>query len=221
MNFRTRSIRSLSLIAVIAVPVLLASCSEKEPPPPPPTQSAAPANVDPAAPEKFRVRFETSAGTIVVELTRAWAPRGVDRFHRLVSEGFFTEARFFRVMDGFIAQFGMNADPAVNAKWANANFPDDPVAHGNQRGTLTFASQMVPGTRSTQLFFNLVDNLNLDAMGFAPIGTVVEGLTVMDQIYEGYGEQPSQTQIGDRGNDYLKKSFPKLDYIKTATIVGG
>jgi peptidyl-prolyl cis-trans isomerase A (cyclophilin A) len=220
------TLRFSRIAALFTVITCAASCGEKAPPPPAkpaaaPPPAPPPAPVDPAAPDSFRVRFETSKGAFVVEVKRAWAPRGADRFHNLVQQGFFNDERFFRVMPGFIVQFGMNGDTAVNAKWASQRFPDDPVLHSNKRGTVTFATQMVPGTRSSQLFVNLVDNAMLDAGGFSPVGAVVEGMKVVDAIYSGYGDVDIQTRIGQEGNAFLKKAFPKMDFIKTATVVGG
>ena len=215
------------LATALTVAILLAACKEKTPsadttrampapaetakkaPPPPPA---------PAAPDSFRVSLETSAGTITLELLRSWSPKGVDRFYQLVNEGYFTDVRFFRVVPKFVAQFGMHPDPATNRKWKEANLMDEPVTHGNARGTLTFATAG-PNTRANQFFLNLVDNKQLDAAGFTPIGRVVAGLKVVDALYSGYGETPDQSSIGAEGNAYLTKDFPKLDYIKSAKVV--
>lgn len=186
-----------------------------------------PADLTETAPETFQARFETTRGAFVVEVTRAWAPNGADRFYNLVKNGFFSDVRFFRVMENFMAQFGMHGDPQVQARWTQATIADDPVAASNTRGTLTFAMRG-EGTRTTQLFINFIDNSRLDAMGFAPIGTVVEGMDVVDQIYAGYGESASRggngplaQNIAARGNEYLAESFPELDYIVSAALVGG
>ncbi len=172
----------------------------------------------PPAPESYRVRFETSAGVFVVAVTRAWAPAGADRLYRLVREGFYDGARFFRVVPGFVVQFGISGDPAVAARWRDATIPDDPVTQSNARGTLTFATAG-PNTRTTQLFINYVDNRRLDGMGFAPVGVVVEGMEVVDRIYPGYGEAPDQGLIESRGTAYLAAEFPQLDSIARATIL--
>lgn len=172
----------------------------------------------PAAPEKFRVLFETTRGKFVVEVTRSWAPRGADRFYELVQSGFFNDAGFFRVVPGFVVQFGLNADPAVQQKWTTARIQDDPVIESNRRGTLTFA-MAGPNTRTTQLFISYKDNTRLDGMGFAPFGRVVEGMEVVDAINAEYGEQPRQGAITARGNAYLKAEFPRMDFITRAVVV--
>ncbi len=171
-----------------------------------------------AAPEQFRVRFETSCGDFVVEVQRKWAPKGADRFHELVQAGFYDECRFFRVVPGFVVQWGMNGDPATYAKWKDKEIADDPVTQSNKKGMLTFASRG-PDTRTCQLFINLADNARLDDLGFAPFAKVIEGMPVVEKITSQYGERPQQGLIQEQGNDYLKKSFPKMDYIKKATIV--
>jgi peptidyl-prolyl cis-trans isomerase A (cyclophilin A) len=172
----------------------------------------------PAAPDSFRVLFETNKGDFVVRVNRALSPKGADRFHDLVTSGYFTDVRFFRVIPGFVAQFGMNGDPAVNARWSDRNIPDEPVRQPNTRGTLTFATSG-PNTRSNQLFINYGDNRRLDASGFTPFGEVVEGMAVVDSLFSGYGGNLNQTAIAAEGNEYLKREFPNLDYIEKATIV--
>jgi peptidyl-prolyl cis-trans isomerase A (cyclophilin A) len=175
------------------------------------------------APDTFKVNVDTSQGAFVVEVTRAWAPNGADRFYNLVKNGFFDNVRFFRVIGGFMAQFGIHGDPAIAAAWRNARIPDDPVKQSNKRGYLTFATAG-PGTRTTQVFINLVDNGTLDAQGFAPFGRVVSGMKVVDKLYDGYGEGaprgrgPDQSRVQMEGNAYLEKTFPKLDSIKTTSI---
>jgi peptidyl-prolyl cis-trans isomerase A (cyclophilin A) len=213
------------LLPLFALPLLVAACEKKAPPPPEKPVVAAPSwPVDPVAPDSFRVRVETSKGTFVLQLNRAWSPKGADRFNRLVTEKYFDDIRFFRVMKGFVAQFGMHADPAINRKWKDLKIQDEPVKTTNARGTITFAIGGA-NTRSTQFFINLVDNAQLDAMGFSPIGKVVEGMSVVDALYSGYGDGPpgagpDQGLIDSLGNAYLKKSYPKLDYIKSVTVVG-
>jgi cyclophilin family peptidyl-prolyl cis-trans isomerase len=176
------------------------------------------------APERFRVRFETTRGPFLIEVTRAWAPRGADRFYSLVRAGYYDDVAFFRVIPGFMVQFGINGDPRVNAAWQEARIPDDPVTQSNRRGAITFATAG-PGTRTTQVFINFKDNAGLDGQGFAPFGRVVEGLGVVDSLYAGYGEGaprgagPSQPQAQSEGNAYLKRSFPKMDFVKTARVV--
>jgi peptidyl-prolyl cis-trans isomerase A (cyclophilin A) len=179
------------------------------------------------APDSYRARFETSAGDFVVEVQRELSPNGADRFYNLVRNGYYDGVRFFRVIDGFMAQFGMHGDPQVTAAWRSVPIADDPVMASNTRGMVTFAMTNQPNSRTTQIFINYRDNSNLDAMGFAPFGEVVEGMDVVDQLYSGYGEGapggsgPSQAQIQAQGNDYLQAEFPQLDYVERATIVGG
>ena len=170
------------------------------------------------APTSYRARFETSEGDFVVQVERAWAPVGADRFYNLVTNGYYDGARFFRVIGGFMAQFGMNADPLVTAQWRVATLQDDPVVESNSRGRMTFAMTSQPNSRTTQVFINFGNNANLDGMGFAPFGEIVEGMDVVDGFYAGYGETPDQAQIQGRGNEYLESSFPELDYVIRATV---
>ena len=171
------------------------------------------------APAEFTVLFTTSAGNFKIHVTRDWAPRGADRFYNLVKNGYFNEQRFFRVVPGFVVQWGLSPDPELTKVWHTANILDDKVQQSNKRGRITFAKQNKPNTRTTQLFINYGDNLNLDGMGFAPFGEVVEGMEVVDKINPEYGQQPNQGQISGLGNDYLEENFPNLDFIMTATIV--
>lgn len=176
------------------------------------------------APATFQVKFDTSKGPFTVEVTRALAPNGADRFYNLVKSGYFDGARFFRVVGprdghpGFVVQWGIAAKPDVTKNW-DVPIPDDPVKESNTRGTITFAAASAPNTRSTQVFINLGDNARLDQMGFAPFGKVTSGMDVVDQLYSGYGEQPDQQAAEQQGNEYFEKNFPQLDYIKTARIV--
>ena len=172
------------------------------------------------APETFNVKFQTTKGPVSIKVTRAWAPNGADRFYNLVRAGFFTDAAFFRVIPGFMAQFGISAKPEVSRIWANSNIPDDPVKASNTRGMITFAQTSAPNSRSAQFFINYGNNARLDADRFAPFGEVTEGMAIMDSIYSGYGEQPDQGAITGLGKAYLDKSFPMLDRILTATIAG-
>jgi peptidyl-prolyl cis-trans isomerase A (cyclophilin A) len=177
------------------------------------------------APDTVRVRFETSKGPFVVEAYRAWAPNGVDRFYQLAKNGYFDDERFFRVIGGFMAQFGVNGDPAVNEAWAERTIADDPVVHSNERGTVTFAAKSAPNSRTTQLFISFRNNANLDGIGFAPIGRVIEGMAAVDSLYSGYGDGapegngPDQLKAQAEGNAYLKRDFPKLDYVTKATVL--
>lgn len=173
------------------------------------------------APKQYRVKFETSKGDFVVEVNREWAPHGADRFYELVKSGFYDEARFFRVVPGFMVQFGISGDPKVQEKWGDKTIPDDPVVKSNKKGYVTFAKTPRPDSRSTQVFINYADNSFLDDQGFAPFGRVVEGMDVVEKINAEYRERPVQGLIRTRGNDYLKREFPRLDYIKKARIMDG
>jgi peptidyl-prolyl cis-trans isomerase A (cyclophilin A) len=183
-----------------------------------------PAGLKAQAPAAYKVKFDTSVGEFVVQVTRDWAPNGADRFFNLVKNGFYNDARFFRAIPNFMVQFGIHADPEVSAVWRNAQIPADPVKQSNKRGFVTYAMGAKPDTRTTQVFINFRNNTNLDAMGFAPIGEVASGMDVVDKINTMYGEGaprgkgPDQGRIQAEGNAYLIKSFPKLDYIKTATV---
>ena len=175
------------------------------------------------APSKFAVELDTTKGAIVIDVHRDWAPNGADRFYELVQAGYFTEVAFFRVVSGFMAQVGISGDPAVNAQWRTKRIPDDPVKASNSRGTVTFATSG-PNSRTTQFFINFADNSRLDGMGFAPFGKVRD-MAPVDALYDGYGEGaprgrgPAQHLIQGQGNAYLKESFPKLDYIKSARVI--
>jgi peptidyl-prolyl cis-trans isomerase A (cyclophilin A) len=182
-----------------------------------------PASLNEKAPDTYRARFDTSAGVFVVEVSRASAPLGADRFYNLVKNGFYDDARFFRAIPGFMVQFGIHGDPAVSAVWRNARINDDPVKGTNAPMTITFATAG-PNTRTTQVFINFGNNAALDKQGFAPFGKVVHGQDVVNKIFTGYGEGaprgkgPEQGRIQMEGNAYLTKEFPKMDYIKKATI---
>jgi peptidyl-prolyl cis-trans isomerase A (cyclophilin A) len=176
-----------------------------------------PAQLTETAPATFKAAFDTSAGKFVVEVHRDWAPKGADRFYNLVKNGFFDDTRFFRVVPNFMVQFGLNGDPAIQSVWRTANLTDDPVKESNKAGYVTFATAG-PGTRTTQVFINFKDNAGLDRQGFAPFGKVASGMDVVEKINAEYGEQPNQGSIQSQGNTYLKAKFPKLDYIKKATI---
>ena len=191
------------------------------------TQHTASTRLDPAllhpstlkatAPDEYEITFKTTAGDFVVKVTRAWAPLGADRFYNLVRHGFFSNAAFFRVVPGFVVQFGLNANPAVNAAWEKAYIKDDPVTQSNHTGFLTFATAG-PNTRTTQLFISLGENASLDKMGFSAFGQVTSGMDVVQKIFPGYGESPDQAQITAEGKTYLDKNFPKLDHIISATV---
>ena len=169
------------------------------------------------APSQYRVKFDTSKGVFVVEVHRDWAPLGADRFYQLVKSGFYDEARFFRVVPGFVVQWGINKDPQVTAQWQGKTIADDPVKESNLAGNISFATSG-PNTRTTQVFINLGNNMRLDSMGFAAFGRVIQGLDVVAHLYSGYGEQPQQNLIESQGNAYLQQNFPNLDYVKTARV---
>ena len=195
------------------------------------TQGSSPVLLDPSladatAPERFTVRVETTEGPFTVEVVRAWAPHGADRFYNLVRAGFYDGCAFFRVIDGFVAQVGIHPDPEVTAAWKDATIPDDPQVEDNTRGTVTFAKSGAPDSRTTQIFVNYGDNTRLRSYGgFAPFGRVVEGMEVVDALYSGYGEGaprgrgPSQGRLTREGASYLEEQFPKLDRIVSAEVV--
>jgi cyclophilin family peptidyl-prolyl cis-trans isomerase len=203
----SRRIATLSTLALLSMLGALA-CKDASPPP----------AVLGSAPDSFRVAFATTRGDFVVQINRAWAPNGADRFYQLAGEGFFNENRFYRVLPGFIAQFGANDDRKRNEQWEAKPLPDDAAREKNVRGTISFAS-LGPGTRTHQLFVNLKDSPSLDAQGFAPIGRVIEGMPIVDSLYDEYGEDPKYHLIATLGNKYLTRMFPKLDYIKTAKVL--
>jgi len=183
-----------------------------------------PASLKLQAPAVFDAKFVTTKGDFVVQVTRAWSPRGADRFYNLVKYHFFDGAAFFRVVQGFVVQFGISPRPDIARVWENAKISDDPVTQSNSRGTVTYATAG-PNTRTTQLFINLGANQSLDAMGFSPLGKVISGMEVVDKLYADYGDGPpegrgpDQDRVQREGKAYLEKAFPLLDIIKTATIV--
>jgi len=204
-----------SLILLLAVLALLAACSS-----PAPKQAGAPTQ----APDVYRVKFDTTKGPFIVEVHRDWAPRGADRFYELIQAKYYDGLYFFRVIKGFVVQWGIHKDPATTAKWNAMTIPDDPVKESNARGTITFATSG-PNTRSMEPFINLADNGRLDGQGFSPFGKVVEGMDVVDQLYSGYGDGPPQGEGVDQnkaeaqGNEYIEGRFPKLDRINSAQLV--
>ncbi len=183
-----------------------------------------PSSANLKAPATYKVKFKTSKGDFTVEVYKDWAPLGADRFYNLVKAGYFTDIAFFRVVSGFMVQFGIHGDPAVSAKWREARIQDDPVKQSNAKGNLTYA-MAGPDTRTTQLFINFGNNAFLDSQGFPPFGKVTEGMSVVDSLYSGYGEGaprgmgPDQGRIQMEGNAYLKKDFPKMDYILSAEVL--
>ena len=210
--------RSLVLLAPALLLGILAGSAFAQP-----SKLANPAALNEQSPATYKVRFDTSKGPFVVEVRRDWAPNGADRFYNLVKNGFYDETRFFRVVSGFMVQFGINGDPNVAARWRSATIKDDPVKQSNKRGTITFATAG-PDTRTSQVFINFADNSPLDRQGFSPFGQVTSGMSVVDALHSGYGEGapsgrgPEQGRIQGEGNAYLKKDFPNLDYVKKATI---
>jgi peptidyl-prolyl cis-trans isomerase A (cyclophilin A) len=202
--------RNRLLGAVLAAAASLAGCSKPKP--------------KVVVPEVYDVAFDTTQGTFTVEVSRAWAPRGADRFYELVNMRYFDEGRFFRVLPGFIAQFGVHKDFKVHVVWREFFIVDDPRKQDNVRGTLAFA-QSGPSTRATEVFINLADNKVLDEQGFVPFARIVSGMDVADKLYSGYGELgpegkgPDSGRVEEEANEYLVPRFPKLDYIKHATFV--
>jgi peptidyl-prolyl cis-trans isomerase A (cyclophilin A) len=200
------------------------SAAPKQPSAAPKVSLLNPAFLNAKAPDTYKAKFSTTKGDFVVQVNRAWAPHGADRFYNLVKNGFYDNASFFRVISGFMVQFGISPKPEVARVWQGANIPDDPVTQHNKRGAITFATAG-PNTRTTQVFINFADNNALDSQGFAPFGQVVDGMKVVDKLYSGYGEGapqghgPEQGRLQSEGKTYLDKEFPKLDGIKTAVIL--
>jgi len=189
-------------------------------PPAPPPALLHPASLTAKAPATFAVAFDTTKGRFVVTVHRAWAPRGADRFYNLVQAQFFDGVEFFRVVKSFVVQFGISGYPKVSRAWQYAGIKDDPVKASNTIGTITYADAG-PNTRTTQLFINIANNASLDGQGFAPFGKVTTGMSVVKQLYSGYGEAVTnlQGQIASQGNEFLKKRFPKLDSVIRARLV--
>jgi len=198
------SLRSIGILAAVIVAAGAAAFAGQ-------------ASMDEKAPATFKVKFDSSTGPFVVEVHRDWAPNAADHFYTLVKNGFYDEARYFRVVPNFMVQFGINADPAVQKKFA-ATIKDDQVKQSNKKGYVTFAQTSAPNSRSTQIFINYKDNSFLDSQRFAPFGEVTSGMDAVEKITDQYGEKPNQGAIQSQGNVYLKAQFPKLDYVKKATI---
>ena len=186
---------------------------------------ADPSKLTEKAPDSFKVKFSTTKGDFTLQLSRPLSPNGVDRFYNLVKAGYFTDIAFFRVIPGFMGQFGIHGDPAISAAWRSANIQDDPVKGSNIKGSICFAKSGAPNSRSTQFFISLGDNARLDADGFSPFGKVIEGMDIVEKLNGEYGEGapggkgPNQGTVQAEGNAYLKKDFPRLDYIKSATVL--
>jgi peptidyl-prolyl cis-trans isomerase A (cyclophilin A) len=208
---------------ILCLPVLFLAACSNGPPPSKREEPRPPAISNEQAPDTFRVSLETSKGPVVIEVTRAWAPHGADRFYNLIKSGFYDGDRFFRVVS-FVVQFGINGDASISQLWSTLTIPDDPVKQKNRRGMVTFAT-LGKDTRRTQVFINLKDNASLNTQGFAPFGKVISGMNeVVDHLYFGYGDMPPRgsgpdpTKIELQGNRYLDEKFPRLDYIKKAEI---
>jgi len=175
------------------------------------------------APARYVVELDTTEGTVTIDVTRSWAPRGADRFYTLVRLGYFADLAIFRVISGFMAQMGIHGDPAVNRIWRSRRIDDDPPSQSNTRGMVSFATSG-PNSRTTQFFISFGDNSNLNSMGFTPFGRVRD-MAVVDRIHSGYGEGapggmgPAQGRVQSEGNTYLRASFPDLDYIRSARTV--
>jgi peptidyl-prolyl cis-trans isomerase A (cyclophilin A) len=221
MRFLTRGFfTSLLLLGVF----ILGLAARQAPTPPNYEKLLNPAELNEKAPDEFQAKFTTTKGTIVIQVRRNWAPNGADRFYNLVKNGFYDNCRIFRMIPNFMVQFGINGDPKVSAAWSNATIPDDPVKQSNRKGYVSFAKGG-PNSRTTQVFINFSDeNILLDAQGFAPFGTLVKGTDIVNEFFAEYldgppsGKGPEQGRIQAEGNAYLAKSFPKLDYIKSAVI---
>ena len=233
MTRRTLSLILLAIIVVVAAMIVFLhsrKARQMVPTPPAATSPSAaaslsnPASLNQQAPDIYWAKFTTTKGDFVIKVTRAWAPYGADRFYNLVKNGFYNGNSFFRVLPRFVVQFGISPDPSLSQTWHDASIPDDPVHESNAAGTVTFATAG-PDTRTTQVFINLADNKSLDSQGFAPFGTVTQGMSVVESLYSGYGEGapmgngPDQTLIQKEGEAYLAQNFPKLDHIKSAVVL--
>ena len=225
-NHRAMKTLISSCLLGLAITAITTSAEDKKEEKAP---ASAPSFADPSkltekAPESFKAQFETTKGKFTIEDTRGLSPNGADRFYNLVRSGYFKDLAFFRVIPGFMCQFGIHGDPEVSAKWRTAQITDDPVKTSNKRGAISFATAG-PNTRTTQMFINFNDNTRLDGMGFSPFGKVIDGMDIVDKLNGEYGEGapggrgPDQRRVQEEGNAYLKKDFPKLDHIKSATIV--
>jgi len=205
----------IALVSALAVATLAVSASAQN--------LSNPAALREQAPPVYKAKFDTTKGVFVIEVQRDWAPNGADRFYNLVKNGFYDNVRFFRVISGFMVQFGIHGDPKVSAPWREAQLKDDPVKQSNKRGYITYA-MAGPNTRTSQVFINFGDNASLDSQGFSPFGRVVSGMEVVDKLNAEYGEGaprgrgPDQSRMQMEGNAYLTKDFGRLDYVKKATI---
>jgi peptidyl-prolyl cis-trans isomerase A (cyclophilin A) len=208
-------LKTLGAVAAVAVALVAGSAVVGAP-----QKLADPAKLTAKAPERFRARFETTKGTFVIEVHRDWSPNGADRFFNLVKNRYYDGLKFFRVVPGFVVQWGIHGDPSIATTWLKATIPDDPVKESNKRGFVTYAKSNAANSRSVQLFINLGDNVSLDGQGFAPFGQVTEGMDVVDKLYGDYGEGLTKLQgrIAEEGNAFLEKNYSQLDSIKKATV---
>ena len=208
-------LKTLGTAAAVAVALVAGSAAVAAP-----EKLNVPAKLTAKAPERFRARFDTTKGAFVIEVHREWSPNGADRFYNLVKNGYYDGVKFFRVVPGFVVQWGIHGDPSIATTWLKATIPDDLVKESNKRGFVTYAKSGAPNSRSVQLFINLADNSRLDGTGFAPFGKVAEGMDVVDKLYGGYAEGLTKLQgrIAEEGNAFLEKSYPELDAIKKASI---
>jgi len=188
-------------------------------PPAPPNALLHPSSLNKTAPATFKAKFTTTKGSFVVSVTRSWAPLGADRFYNLVYNHFYDDQPLFRVVPGFVVQWGISGTPAVANAWQNATIKDEPVTHSNVQGTITFAKTALPNSRTTQVFVNLVSNASLlDPQGFAPFGTITSGFSVFAHLYSGYGDGPNQGLMVQKGAPWVRANYPNLDWIKSARI---
>ena len=205
----------IALVSALAVATLAVSASAQN--------LSNPAALREQAPPVYKAKFDTTKGVFVIEVQRDWAPNGADRFYNLVKNGFYDNVRFFRVISGFMVQFGIHGDPKVSAPWREAQLKDDPVKQSNKRGYITYA-MAGPNTRTSQVFINFGDNASLDSQGFSPFGRVVTGMEVVDKLNAEYGEGaprgrgPDQGRLQMEGNTYLAKEYPRMDFVRKATI---
>jgi peptidyl-prolyl cis-trans isomerase A (cyclophilin A) len=208
-------LKTLGAVAAVAAALVAGSAVVGAP-----QKLADPAKLTAKAPERFRARFETTKGTFVIEVHRDWSPNGADRFFNLVKNRYYDGLKFFRVVPGFVVQWGIHGDPSIATTWLKATIPDDPVKESNKRGFVTYAKSNAANSRSVQLFINLGDNVSLDGQGFAPFGQVTEGMDVVDKLYGDYGEGLTKLQgrIAEEGNAFLEKNYSQLDSIKKATV---
>jgi peptidyl-prolyl cis-trans isomerase A (cyclophilin A) len=218
MKIRSLAATPMVLLALAALAIPATANAQAAGPMTPAAKLRNPSAATERAPATYKARFDTSAGVFVVEVQREWAPLGADRFYNLVKNGFYDDARFFRVIDNFMVQFGINGNTGIQRAWLNTQLKDDPVKQSNKPGYITFATAG-PNTRTTQVFINYRDNAPLDKQGFAPFGQVISGMDVVQKLYSGYGEKPNAGNAYlMQGNEYVTKQFPRLDFIKKASI---